>query len=392
MTVEFYDLAQRLYAAKTGQPVLQVAAALFSVTTEAIFVDSRRNSAGKVEFTVMRPGGKSITAAGAAALQALYAAGAVMDASRTPAQLITPDDTTLEELEKIARSAARHTDPAVRSASAMVGWWVDRSGYPGTNAVVNLLSHTRQRFITGSVPHRERDAAYWRNEVFFVAGGVTGTVEWAERISTGDGLAMLASIREDDSYSYNSACERFGKGWSWTAAEPAPIAAMGLRGRCDTADLWEAALRSDRLWRHRAVHTGHVTGGEVTFASRTVFTIACPRMGSRLRAGSAVVGWVGGVDAYDRATQFQGDVQSAEASKGSLLLTISRVPVAERPGPGYWVTLMPAPPSSRIVSVGRSRYRQLLFKGDSWIAAGKSPGVRRRDVPLDVLCAAAETE
>jgi hypothetical protein len=68
------------------------------------------------------------------------------------------------------------------------------------------------------------------------------------------------------------------------------------------------------------------------------------------------------------------------------------VPVAQRPNPGQWVTLMPAPPNERTVRMGRSRYRRLLFKGDSWIAAGKTPGVRRRDVPLDVLCAAAETE
>jgi hypothetical protein len=115
-------------------------------------------------------------------------------------------------------------------------------------------------------------------------------------------------------------------------------------------------------------------------------------MGSRLRVGSSVVGWVGGVSSYERATLFHGDVQVAEAVKDALQLTIARVPVAERPSPGQWVTLMPAPPDNRIVSMGRSRYRKLLFKGDSWIASGKTPGVRRRDVPLDVLCAAAETE
>lgn len=392
MTVEFFDLARRLYAAKTGKPVLQVAATLFSVSAEAVFVDARRDDKGKTTFTVLPFGGTPITSSGVSVLRSLALAGAMMDTRRPPAQLITTDDTVLAALEKIARSAARHDDERVRSASAMVGWWVDRAGYPGTNAVVNLLAHTRQRFITGAVPARERNATYWRKDVFGVADGIAGLPQWASKISGGPGLPMLAPIREDDFYSYRSACERFAKGWSWTHTEPAPIAAMGLRARCDTADLWEAALLSDRLWRHRAVHTGHVTGGEVVSSTRASFTISCPRMGSRLRSGSSVVGWSGGVDSYERATLFHGDVQTAEAHDGSLRLTIARVPADQRPSRSSWVTLMPAPPNDRIVRMGRARYRNLLFKGDSWIASGKVPGVRRREVPLDVLCAAAETE
>ena len=393
MTVEFFDLAQRLYSAKTGAPVRQVAASLFSVKNEAIFVDADHGPKGKTVFTVMPRGGAPVTAPGSSVLRALAAAGAVMDGQREPAQLIAADGGVLAALERVARAAARDdsSDETVRSAAAVVGWWVDRSGYPGTNAVVSLLDHTRQRFITGAVPNRETHATYWRG-VFGVSAGITGLAEWAAEISSGFGLPMLGSIREDDFYSYRAAVERFAKGFSWTHAEPAPIAAMGLRARCDTANLWEAALLSDRLWRHRAVHTGHVTGGEVISTTRTTFTITCPRMGSRLRAGSAVVGWMGGVDSYERATLFHGDVQTAEAHDGALQLTIARVPVDQRPGRSYWVTLMPAPPNDRIVRMGRARYRRLLFQGDSWIAAGKTPGVRRRDVPLDVLCAAAETE
>lgn len=391
MTVEFFDLARRLYAAKTGRPVLQVGAALFTLSPDAIFVDARQDGAGTVKITVHRQGRKPVTGGGVSALRALAAAGAVMDPQGPPIQLITPDASTLAALGQIARSASRHPEDTVRAASAVVGWWIDRAGYPGTNTVVNLLTQSRQRFITGAVPSRERTAAYWR-EVFAVGEGAAGLVAWAERVGGGEELAMVAPIREDDAYSYRAAAERFAKGWDWTNPEPAPVAAMGLRVRCDTADLWEAALRSDRLWRHRAVHTGHVTGGEVVFANRAVFTVACPRLDSRLRVGSDVVGWGGGVDSYDKSTLFYGDVHTAEAHNATLHLTIARVAAAQRPNPGQWVTLMPAPPNERTVRMGRSRYRRLLFKGDSWIAAGKTPGVRRRDVPLDVLCAAAETE
>lgn len=392
MTVEFFDLARRLHADKTGQPVLQVAAALFTLTPTAIYAEATQDTKGAVRISISKSGAPTTTATGVGVLRALAAAGAQLDPKGELVQLIVPDALTLEALGKIARPASRHTDDTVRSAAAVVGWWLDRAGYPGTNAVINLLAHSRQRFITGSVPSRERNAAYWRDGVFAAGPGIAGLARWAQRVAVGEELAALAPIREDDAYSYRAAGERFGKGFDWTRPEPPPVAAMGLRVRCDTADLWDAALRGDRLWRHRAVHTGHVTGGEVTHATRASFTIKCPRMDSRLRVGSDVVGWISGVDGYDKATLFYGDIHNAEAHGGALMLTVTRVPYAQRPTPGQWVTLMPAPPNERTVRMGRSRYRKLLFKGDSWIASGRTPGVRRRDVPLDVLCAAAETE
>jgi hypothetical protein len=392
VTVEFYDLAQRLRAAQTGQPVLQVAAALFTLHPAAILAEATQDAKGRARVTVGKLDGTTTTATGVGVLHALAAAGAVLDPKGEPVQLIVPDTATLDALGKIARSASGHPDDAVRAASALVGWWIDRNGYPGTNVVVNLLVHTRQRFITGAPPSRERYGSYWRNDVFAAGSGIAGLAVWAARVGEGEELAALAPIREDDAYSYRAAAERFAKGFDWSRPEPPPVAAMGLRLRCDTADLWDAALRGDRWWRHRAVHTGHVTGGEVTHATRASFAIKCPRLDSRLRPGSDVVGWIGGVDFHDRATLFYGDIHKAEAHGGSLLLTVSRVPYAQRPNPGQWVSLMPAPPNERTVRMGRSRYRRLLFKGDSWIASGKTPGIRRRDVPLDVLCAAAETE
>jgi hypothetical protein len=305
--------------------------------------------------------------------------------------LVIPDAATLAVLAGIARSHSKHPDDAVRAASAVVGWWVDRSGYPGTSAVVALLGQSRQRFVTGAIPSRERHASFWR-AAFGVRDGIAGLVGWAGRISQGDLLPALAVIREDDTFTYRLAAQRFEKGYDWTRTDPPPVAAMGLRMRCDTADLWEAALLSDRLWRHRAEHTGHVTGGEVTQATRAFFTLKCARLDSRLRVGADVVGWIGGVNSYDRATLFHGTVHAAQAVNGALTLTIAGVPYANRPSPGDWVTLMPAPPNESTVRMGRSRYRKLQFRGDSWIASGKTPGIRRRDVPLDVLCAAAETE
>lgn len=392
MTVEFYDLAQRLYAETSGKSVLKVAGALFGVSPQAIFVQAHQDGAHSAPVaTVSTAGGSPVTAKGVRVLRALAAAGAQMDTAGDAVQVVIPDAATLAVLAGIARSHATHNDDAVRAASAVVGWWVDRAGYPGTGAVIELLAHSRQRYITGAIPSRERHASFWR-AAFGVGESIAGLVGWAERISRGEMLAALTTIREDDTYTYRMAAQRFQKGWDWTRPEPPPVAAMGLRMRCDTADLWEAALLSDRLWRHRAVHTGHVTGGTVTHATRAFFTISAPRLDSRLRVGADVIGWIGGCDSYDRATVSHGHVHAAHAVNGALNLTIAGIPYAQRPNPGDWVTLMPAPPNERTVRMGRSRYRRLLFRGDSWIASGKTPGIRRRDVPLDVLCAAAETE
>jgi hypothetical protein len=257
--------------------------------------------------------------------------------------------------------------------------------------VIDLLAHSRQRFITGATPEAERSTAHWRN-AFGVTPGVLGLRQWARRISVGVALSALEPVHQDDLYTYQLAAKRHAKGQDWTAPEPPPVAAMGLRARCDTADLWEAALLSDRLWRHRAVHTGHVTGGAVVDTTKASFTLRCARLDSRLRVGSAIEGWSGGLDSKDRTDSFYGDIHEATAHDGALLLKVVRVPADKRPSLGTWASLMPAPPNPRTVSMGRTKYRRLQFRADSWVASGKTPGIRRRDVPLDVLCAAAETE
>lgn len=387
MTVEFYDLAQRLAAEETGKPVLRVAQALFTLTAAALFVDVHTDDRGVTRATITPATGTPTTATGRTVLNALSRSGAHMDPAEPPAQLVMADGATLAALASVARTHHNDADPAVRAASAVVGWWIDRAGYPGTNAVINLLAHSRQRFITGAPPEAERQASHWQSAL-----AAPGLPQWAQRAGAGAPLDALAPIREDDAYSFVAACKRFDKGYSWTAPEPPPVAAMGLRARCDTADLWEAALLSDRLWRHRAVHTGHVTGGEVVATTKATFTVSCRRLDARLRSGSDVLGWCGGLDSHDRATHFYGDIHEASAHKGALLLTVARVAAEQRPPVGQWVSLMPAPPNPRTVSMGRSKYRRLQFRADSWIASGKTPGLRRRDVPLDVLCAAAETE
>lgn len=383
MTVEFYDLGQRLYAASIGRPVLRVASALFTLTASAMFVQTAvddRNVSAQISTGSTPP----VEASGEDILDALAAVGAQF-ADRSMAQLVVTDHASLKALVQVAREHPRH------EAAAVAGWWADRAGYPGTSAVVELIGHSRLRYVSGSAPDSERCEQHWRDS-FALAAGTAGMMQWAARLSCGDRMPVLTPVWDDDQRSFATAARNFAMGRDWSTNDSAPDAAIRLRQRCDTADTWQAALLSDRLWRHRATHTGHVCGGEVIDTGRTGFAIACERMDSRLKPGTAICGWSGGVDSYDRATTFHGEIGEADASGGALTLTVRGVRADQLPAVGLWATVMPALPDERRVRSGQYKYRQKQFSPESWLASGRKPGLTRRDVPLDVLIAAAERE
>lgn len=217
MTVEFYDLAQRLYAAQVGQPVLRVARPLFTLSADSLLVHASRDG-DTVSATIATITGPAVTVTGAAAVMAaLHAARARFD-GETARQLVVPDAATMTVLAGAARALRLDGDRAVAEASAVVGWWLDRTGYPGTGAVINLLAHSRQRYITGGVPGDERAAAYWRR-VFGVAEGVAGLGQWAAILASGEPIDSLAPVLEDDHYTYRSAGKRFSDGGDWAVPE-----------------------------------------------------------------------------------------------------------------------------------------------------------------------------
>jgi hypothetical protein len=111
-------------------------------------------------------------------------------------------------------------------------------------------------------------------------------------------------------------------------------------------------------------------------------------MDARLRAGSAITGWAGTPDERDR-TRFSGTVADTGVAAGRLVLTLSGV-TAHKPSGGEPVTLAPAAPNTHTLTAGRRRYRQLYGTRTSWLTTGRTPALHRRDVPLDVLVAAAD--
>lgn len=389
MTVEFYDLAQRLYAARSGQPVLRVAGALFHLHEDAVAVEAHRDGDELVASLAVVGGGSIVAARGARdIIAALADAGVSFNADP---QLVVAGGATLGVLVSAARAMHGNSDAVLAQAAAVVGWWTDRNDFPGNNAVIDVLAHARQRFITGAPPAAERHPEHWRR-AFGAGAGVAGLVQWAQAVSGGELHPQFDVLVEEDQYTMALAARAFTAGTDWTLPDSAPVAAMGLRRRCNAAERWEAVLLADRLWRHRATHTGHVGGGPVVSTTGARFTIACERTDSRLRPGAAIMGWPNGIDDFDRAWPFHAEVDSTEAADGVLYLTITGVRVDSRPAEGTWVSVMPAPPVARRVRSSLWSYGRLQFGTDSWIASGRTPGLSRRDVPLDVVIAAAESE
>ena len=387
MTVEWFDLGQRLVAAAAGRPVARLVHAPVPAPQRPVAVRASRTAAGRVTLTAATPEHPARTARGAAGLGLLADLGVRLSAARW-ATLVTDDAATLPALLHLARaatSAGAHGDVA-----AHVGWWADRAEYPGGSAVLALGPACRARWTTGATPDSERHAGTWRTWLDVADDGCRGLLDLAARVSDGPVLPLLQEVLRGEEYAWTRAQAEHADGWNWRATDTVGRAAVALRGRCDTADLHAAALLDDPLHRRRAVHTGHVVVGTVTVGPgpREPLHVACDRMDARLRVGTQVTGWTGTPDA-STGDRFSGSVSRAAVQHGQLVLTVTGATV-HRPGCGARVTLRPAPPSVHQMTSGRSRVRRLYGTRTSWLTTGRTPTPTRRDVPLDVLVAAAE--
>jgi hypothetical protein len=342
---------------------------------------------GTVTVTAASRDADPRTATGDDALALLGDLGVRMSAESW-CTLVTDDPATLPTLTRLARSADR--DGARGDVAAHLGWWADRADFPGSSAVVALVAAARARWVTGCVPDAERHAGTWRTWLDVPDDGCGGLLTLLDRVQEARPLPLLDTITRDDGWAWQRAQSEHADGWDWRKPDTISRAAMGLRTRCDTADLYAAALLDDPLFRRRAVHTGHVVQGtaDVVPDARNRVTVTCARMDARLRARSAITGWPGAPGDRDR-TRFSGTVADTGMVAGRLVLTLSGV-TSNKPSGGEPVTLAPATPNPHTLTSGRHRYRQLYGTRTSWLTTGRTPAPNRRDVPLDVMVAAAD--
>jgi len=386
VTVEWFDLGQRLYAASTGEPVERLAHAPLVAAPRPVAVRARRDG-DVVQVATASLDAPSATASGPAALDLLGTLGVTLTAN-TPATLVTDDPGTLPLLHRLALSAQPDSDHD--TVAAHIAWWRDRADFPGGRAVVDTVDACSLRWTLGTAPDVERLPTTWRRWLGVPDDSVAGLLDLHARLCDGPPLQWLDVLAADDEYAYGIAQSEHSDGFDWRRTDSTSRAALGLRSRCDAADLHAAALLADPLYRRRAVHSGHVVTGSAHPLNDKLrrIEVTGTRLDARLRPGNDVTGWVGAP--HSTGVPFSATVAAATVRAGRLVLTLTGVTGVGAPGEGTTVTLIPTPPAPSRQRAGLRTYRALYSARRSWLTTGRTPTASRRPVPLDVLVAGAE--
>ena len=397
MSAALFDLALRVAARDHGGPVPRLLHNPAPARDVKVAVAARRTGP-VVHVQAVGPDGRTESGTGPDGLAAIArAAGCAGGDLGTGSTALVDTPATLRALAGLARSYA---DPArcagldVAAGSALAGWWVERAAHLGTTAVADVLGTTRQRFMLGVAPG-EDDAGAWR-AALSVPNVVGGLHIWHRAVTSGPVLPGLDAVREDDDWLLEVAQEALREQRTWDRPESLHLAAARLASRCDTADLYDAALLADPLWRARGVHTGFVCHGEAVtgtgqHANRVM--VQADRLDTRLKSGTAVIGWPGEpmTAMPDAENRFSGEVFATAVEDGALTVTIGGLrKTGYRPAAGETLTVIPAPPSVSTIRSRRSAVARLYKRRFSWLSQGATPTAARRPVPLAVMIAAAD--
>lgn len=385
-----FDHALRI-SARPGQPARILDHAPIVTTPQPVAVRAHR-SGSRITVTATTPGTRAATAHDADALALLGDLG-VRLSEPTPATLLTDQPGTLAALGQLARLATPNTD--TDDAAAHIAWWLDRADFPHGRAVVHVPTACRTRWLTGASLDAEEHTDTWLHWLGLPTDPLPGLLALHARLLDVPPLTYLDTLTADDLWTYEYSQTSHRDGWDWRRPETPARAALGLRERCDAADLYAAALLSDPLHRTREVCTGYVVTGTADDtgeddALRRI-TITCDRLDARLRTGNDVTGWIG-TPTTTTDQRFSGTVTRTDARHGHLVLTLTGTTGHKPTTPGVPLTLIPAPPSPRQQRDGRRRYRALYNARRSWLSTGRPATTSRRPVPLDVLVAGAEDD
>jgi hypothetical protein len=401
VSVALFDLGQRLRAAVLCRPVARSAFAPVLPPENAVAVTIR----GSGDHVLLRAADETHRAAdetvasGPGALSALGRLGVSIDAE--PRTLVVPDRDTLARLYELA--TATDSTPDNDRVAAVVGWWALRADHPGTGAVLNVTAACSARWVLGAPPEDERDLASWRAWLGVNDRGPRGLLQLAAAVAAGTTLPGLEAFAEDDRDSWESFVLRLldpKAAWDWRRRDSRREAALGLATRCDAAELWESLRLGDPLVACRESFAGTViTGAVVGLPARGTVEIAVDQLTCRLRENTAVEGFAGyPVDlppatlTGSSAALVRGRVSSSRVTSGDrLLVTVGDGVI--RAGAlrlGQRLTLRPRSIDPRQQRSGRQELRRRYVLRRSWLSGGAPPVPRRRDVPLDVVIAAAE--
>jgi hypothetical protein len=394
VSVALFDLAQRLRAATLGRPVPRSAFAPVLPPTDPIAVTV--TGAGDTALVQAADLATATAATGSDALEALVRLGASLAGElRT---LVIPDRSTLSHLVELARATDRGSTCA--HAAAVVGWWDQRADHPGTGAVLNVTVACSARWVLGVPPTRERRVEVWRQWLGVRDQGPRGLLEMAAAVAAGQTLPGLDAFAEDDQRSWEAFRTRLADPsarWDWRARDSRREAALGLATRCDAAELYESLRLGDPLVATRESFSGTVVTGVVTAVQgRSLVELTLDQLACRLREQTEVEGFPGFPrdlpPAGSRTPLLHGRVAATRVTPDEHLV-ISIGDAIVRPGPartGQRLSLRPRSIDPRQQRSGRQELHRRYAVRRSWLSGGAAPTPQRRDVPLDVVVAAAE--
>lgn len=382
MTVELFDLAQRLHAQHTGEPAPRMVHAPVRRGTDPIAVAYQPRGGRPGLRIVGRGKDAHVRPAGAIAVLSDLGIGP----GAAPPTLVTAGSAALRTL------AAQRIEDA--DVNMVVRWWERQAEFPVSASVVDVVRACARRWVCGTSPEHDHDPGVWLNWLQVRGTGAQALLDLYEKVAAGTPLPVLAVMAEGERYAWEDAVSRFGDGLPTVA--PRSAAALELRLRCDATDLLESGLMADPLIRARYVHYGDVVHGTLTPVPAQQknkverHVLESDRLESRLRPGQGVVGWIGRPDGDTSHAAFAATIESIGTRKGRLILNMRTSRVASQHA-GARVTVMPTPVVPAVQAHGR-RVAESLRRRGSWLTTRKPPPRGGRNVPMEVVWAAADAD
>ena len=392
MSVALFDLGQRLRAAADAQPVARSAFAPVLPPVDPVAITI--NGSGDSALLRATDGLRQVAATGPDALSALRELG--VTASSDYRTLVVADRATLTHLLELAyavNSSSEYADTA-----AVIGWWSQRADHPGTGAVLEVASACSARWVLGEPPDYEGEVAVWRRWLGVADPGPRGLLALAASVSTGTTLPGLDALADEDRVTWDAFAARMtdpSSGWDWRRRDSRREAALGLASRCDAAELYESLRLGDPLVATRESFAGTVVSGVITaLSSRSVVEITLDQLTCRLRERTAVEGFAGYPrdlpPALTSTPLVRGQVTATRVTQQEHLVITVGDAVLRSISIKQRVTLRPRSIDPRQQRSGRQEIHRRYAARRSWLSGGAAPTPRRRDVPLDVVIAAAE--
>jgi hypothetical protein len=264
--------------------------------------------------------------------------------------------------------------------------------------VLDLVSACAARWVLGGPPAHERDIGLWRQSLAVAGRGPRGLLELGAAVSAGATLPGLEAIAEDDRASWDAFVARTTDPkfrWDWRRRDSRWEAALGLASRCDAAELYESLRLGDPLVATRESFGGTVVSGQIAaLPSRSIVEVKLDQLSCRLREQTAVDGFAGCPrdlpPALASAPLLRGRVVATRVTTDERLVISIGDAILRSARVGQRVTLRPRSIDPRQQRSGRQELHRRYAARRSWLSGGSPPAPRRRDVPLDVVIAAAE--